>query len=163
MEQREYAWCVEKGFHTEVGSKKSVPEHYPVNKALKRIHLGFENRSFVEFDFLVACESGKGDLACSRNFMLTGKAPQCTQLVTDKDNDGVCDKLDECMWDPNDEKDSSTGTCVINTDVRNIDGAYLCIYIFAELSIPAFVTTFSGIQTVLCWLFCSALLFRNKI
>ena len=63
VEQREYAWCVEKGFHTEVGSKKSVPEHYPVNKALKRIHLGFENRSFVEFDFLVACESGKGDLA----------------------------------------------------------------------------------------------------
>ena len=123
VEQREYAWCVEKGFHTEVGSKKAVPEHYPVNKGLKRIHLGFENRSFVELDFLVACEFGKADLACSRNFMLTGKAPQCTQLVTDKDNDGVCDKLDECMWDPNDEKDSSTGTCVINTEVRNIDGA----------------------------------------
>ena len=127
VDQREYAWCVEKGFHAEVGSNRAKSHHYPQEQRLKRIHLGFENRSFVEFDFLVSCEFGKADLACSRNLMLTGKAPECNQVVTDKDNDGVCDKLDECMWDPNNEKDSSTGTCVINADVRHVDGAYLCV------------------------------------
>ena len=119
LAQREYDWCVENGFHTEVGTKRAVDEHYPKKQQFQRIHLGFQNRSFVEFDFLISCESGKDDLACSRNFMLTGKAPECNQLVTDVDNDGVCDKLDECMWDPSNEKDSNTGTCVINADVRS--------------------------------------------
>ena len=50
--------------------------------------------------------------------MLSGKAPECTQNVTDVDEDGVCDKLDECMWDPRNEKDPNTGACAINADVR---------------------------------------------
>merc|ERR1712224_657160 len=48
--------------------------------------------------------------------MLTGRAPLCDQRVTDKDNDGVCDKLDECMWDAQNEKDPNTGICVIDAD-----------------------------------------------
>ena len=100
-------------------SKQSRHEDYPVAQRLKRIELGFKKRSFIEFDFLVACEGGKLELACGRNLMLTGRAPLCDQSVTDKDNDGVCDKLDECMWDAQNEKDPNTGICVINADVRN--------------------------------------------
>ena len=118
VEQREYAWCVDKGFHTMVG-KNAVPNDYPVIQRLKRIELGFKTRSYIEFNFLVSCEVGKDELACSRNLMMTGKAPECNQLVTDKDNDGVCDKLDECMWDPSNKKDSNTGACLINAAVRN--------------------------------------------
>ena len=118
LAHREHAWCVEKGFHTVTG-RKSAPDDYPVIQRLKRIELGFKKRSFIEFDFLVACESGHQELACGRNLMLAGKAPLCDQVVTDQDNDGVCDKLDECMWDPQNEKDPNTGICVINADVRN--------------------------------------------
>ena len=119
MEQREYDWCVAKGFHTPVGTKKARDKDYPVIQRLKRIELGFRERSFVDFSFLVACETGKNaQLACGRNLMLTGKAPECTQNVTDVDEDGVCDKLDECMWDPKNEKDPNTGACAINADVR---------------------------------------------
>ena len=118
MDQREYDWCVGKGFHTKLGSQRDPDEHYPVIQRLKRIELAFKERSFVDFDFLVACENGPDQLACGRNLMLSGKAPKCTQAVTDMDKDGVCDKLDECMWDPKNEKDPNTGDCVINADVR---------------------------------------------
>ena len=118
IEQRGHAWCAEKGFHAGAGSR-DAPHDYPVNQRMKRIELGFERRSFIEFDFLVSCETDGRDSVCSRNLMLTGKAPKCNQLVSDKDNDGVCDKLDECMWDSNDEKDSSTGACLITSDVRS--------------------------------------------
>ena len=113
------------------GSKRDPDEHYPVIQRLKRIELAFRERSFVDFDFLVACESGPDQLACGRNLMLTGKAPECTQAVTDKDKDGVCDKLDECMWDPKDEKDPNTGDCVINPDVRFKH----CVLIVAEVGL----------------------------
>mgnify|MGYP003333793789 CR=1 FL=1 len=123
LAQREYDWCVDKGFHTEVNSTRDRDEHYPVVQRLKRIELAFRERSFVDFNFLVACESGEEQqLACGRNLMLTGKAPECTQNVTDVDEDGVCDKLDECMWDPRNEKDPNTGACAINADVRFYSG-----------------------------------------
>jgi hypothetical protein len=118
LDQREYDWCVDKGFHTKLGSKRDPDEHYPVIQRLKRIELAFRERSFVDFEFLVSCESGPDQLACGRNLMLSGKAPECTQNVTDMDEDEVCDKLDECMWDPKNEKDPNTGACVINADVR---------------------------------------------
>ena len=113
MAQREYDWCVDKGFHTKLGSERDREEHYPVIQRLKRIELAFRERSFVDFDFLVACETGNAQLACGRNLMLTGKAPKCTQNVTDMDEDGVCDKLDECILDSKNEKDPNTGDCVI--------------------------------------------------
>ena len=119
MDQREYDWCVDKKFHTPVGSTKAQDKHYPVIQRFKRIELAFRERSFIDFNFLVACETGKNpQLACGRNLMLTGKAPECNQAVTDKDKDGVCDKLDECMWDPKNKKNPNTGACAINADVR---------------------------------------------
>ena len=117
LEQREYAWCVEKDFHA--ADRNPAPDDYPAIQRMKRIELGFKKRSFIEFDFLVSCDMGRQDLACGRNLMLAGKAPECNQLVTDVDNDGVCDKLDECKWDPNNEKDSNTGACLRNANVRN--------------------------------------------
>ena len=119
LDQREYDWCVDKKFHTKLGSQRAQDKHYPVKQRLKRVELAFRERSFVDFNFLVACETGKNpQLACGRNLMMTGKAPECTQAVTDKDKDGVCDKLDECMWDPKNKKNPNTGACAINADVR---------------------------------------------
>ena len=115
--QREYDWCVEKRFHVPRGKSRAMDKSYPVKQRSKRIELAFKERSFVDFNFLVACETKNTDgeiLSCGRNLMMTGKAPECNQLVTDKDDDGVCDKLDECMWDPKNEKDPITGLCVIN-------------------------------------------------
>lgn len=112
--------------HAKVGSGRAVENDYPVQQRLKRIELAFKERSFVDFSFLVACEtsSGNDNLACGRNLFLSGKAPRCDQVVTDNDNDGVCDKLDECMWDAKNQKDPNTGSCVINSDVRTSLGGF---------------------------------------
>ena len=118
LEERTHDWCVKHGFHTQPGTKRSHEQDYPVKQRLKRVELSFKERSFVEFSFLVACESGSGELACGRNLMMSGRAAKCDQVVTDKDDDGVCDKLDECMWDIKNEKDPITGACVIATEVR---------------------------------------------
>ena len=112
LDQREYDWCVDKGFHTKLGSKRDPDEHYPVIQRLKRIELAFRERSFVDCDFLVACETGQDELACGRNLMLTGKAPLCTEVATDNDNDGVCD---ECIWD---SKDPKAAACKFIPKVR---------------------------------------------
>ena len=135
LDQREYDWCVDKRFHTKSGSQRAQDKHYPVKQRLKRVELAFRERSFVDFNFLVACETGQAQLACGRNLMLTGKAPKCTQNVTDVDEDGVCDKLDECMWDPKDEKDPNTGHCVIDPNVRFKH----CVRICYETRLVAFV------------------------
>ena len=112
LDHRKYDWCVDNGFHKPVGHKQAKNAQYPVTQRLKRIELAFRERSFVDFDYLVACETGKDLLACGRNLMLTGKAPLCTEIATDNDNDGVCDG---CIWDPEDAK---AGACEFNPKVR---------------------------------------------
>merc|ERR1712037_700958 len=95
-----------------MGHPKAAEKDYPVVQRLKRIELAFKERSFVDFNFLVGCETCKDTLACGRNLLMTVKAPECNQLVTDKDKDGVCDKLDPCPVDPKNEKDPATGLCI---------------------------------------------------
>merc|ERR1711937_345896 len=94
------------------GHVKAADKDYPIVQRLKRIELAFKERSFLDFNFLVGCETGKDELACGRNLLITGKAPECNQLVTDKDKDGVCDKLDDCPVDPKNQKDPKTGLCL---------------------------------------------------
>ena len=120
VKYRNYTWCVDKGFHKWSGKRYAEWDYKPdpgTDLRKKRIELAFKERSFVDFNFMVACENGPDPLACGRNLLFSGKAPECNQLVTDRDNDGVCDKLDDCMWDPQNEKDNS-GACVVNSDVR---------------------------------------------